>query len=186
MTHAALIVIDVQKGLDDPRWGSRNNPGAERNISRLLDDWRRAGRPIFHIQHMSKEPGSPLRPGQAGNAIKDEVRPLEGEPLLHKSVNSAFIGTDLEQRLRAGGIDEVVTVGLTTNHCVSTTARMAGNLGFRTFVVSDATATFEMTSPAGRHYTAEEMHDMGLAELSGEFATIVTTDELLARLNERG
>ncbi|MGH9456103.1 MAG: cysteine hydrolase family protein [Thermoanaerobaculia bacterium] len=184
MKKTALILIDIQQAFDDPRWGPRNNPDAERNAARLLDAWRRAGRPVFHVQHMSAEPDSPLRPGLPGNAIKEEVQPLDGEPLLHKSVNSAFIGTDLEQRLRAGGVDEIVTVGLTTNHCVSTTARMAGNLGFRTFVVSDATATFETTSPAGHRYTAEEMHDMGLAELSGEFATIVTTEELLARLED--
>ena len=186
MKKTALVVIDVQKGLDDPRYGKRNNPEAERNIARLLESWRKDGLPIFHIQHMSTRSDSPLRPGQPGNAIKDEVRPLEGEPLLRKSTASAFMGTDLEKHLRARGIDEVVTVGLITSHCVSTTARTAGDLGFRTFVVSDATATFEMTSPSGRHYTAEEMHDTGLAELSGEFATIVTTDELLARVNQKG
>lgn len=182
MKNAALVVIDVQKGLDDPRYGERNNPEAEGNIARLLASWRSAGRPVFHVQHMSKTPGSPLRPGEPGNAIKDEVLPLDGEPLLRKSSASAFVGTELEQRLRERGIEEVVTVGLITSHCVSTTARTASDLGFRTFVVSDATATFGMTAPSGRRYAAAEMHDMGLAELSGEFATIVTTDELLATL----
>jgi nicotinamidase-related amidase len=179
MKNAALVVIDVQTGLDDPGYGERNNPDAERNIARLLESWRRAGRPVFHIQHMSKTPGSPLRPGEPGNAIKEEVAPLEGEPLLRKSSASAFVGTDLERRLRERGIEEIVAVGLITNHCVSTTARTASDLGFHTYVVSDATATFGMTAPSGRRYGAAEMHDMGLAELSGEFATILTTEELL-------
>ncbi|HXG58773.1 MAG TPA: cysteine hydrolase family protein [Thermoanaerobaculia bacterium] len=178
-SDAALIVIDVQKAFDDPRWGPRNNPDAERNIARLLDRWRRDGRPVIHVKHDSVDPRSLLRPGLPGNEIKEEALPAGGEPLLHKCVNSAFIGTDLEARLRAMGVTDVVAVGITTNHCVSTTVRMAANLGFRAFVVSDATATFGMVSPAGRSYTADEMHDMGLAELSGEFATIVTTAQLL-------
>lgn len=97
-------------------------------------------------------------------------------------MNSSFIGTDLEDRLRDQSIDTVVIVGLTTDHCCSTTARMAGNLGFTTYFISDATATFERTAPSGQHYTAEQMHDTALTSLSGEFATILTTEELLQRL----
>jgi nicotinamidase-related amidase len=98
-------------------------------------------------------------------------------------VNSAFIGTDLEQRLREHKIDSVVITGITTNHCVSTTARMAGNLGFNTYVVSDATATFDIKGPDGRHYTADEMHAMGLAEINDEFATVLDTETLLKNLD---
>ena len=111
-----------------------------------------------------------------------EALPLPGEPVIQKNVNSAFIGTDLEARLRASGADTVVLSGLTTDHCVSTTARMAANLGFATYVVSDATATFERTSPDGRHYTAEEMHDSAITSLNGEFATIVDTVDVLGAL----
>jgi nicotinamidase-related amidase len=178
---AALIVIDVQKGLDEHEyWGERNNPQAEQNIARLLDTWRQRGWPIYYIQHQSTNPKSPLRPGYVGNEIKDEVRPQPGEPVIHKNVNSAFIGTDLEQRLRAANHNSVVLTGIMTDQCVSATTRMAGNLGFNTFVVSDATATFDRYSPVtSRHYTAEEMHDMELASLGGEFATIVDTGSLL-------
>ena len=126
----ALLLIDVQEGLDDPRLGPRNNPDAEANMARLLADWRAHKRPIFHVQHMSTEPESPLRPELPGNAIKAIVAPQGDEALIRKNVNSAFIGTDLEARLRAAGIDTLVIVGLTTDHCVSTTTRMAGNLGF--------------------------------------------------------
>ncbi len=176
---AALIIVDVQKGLDEPYWGQRNNPRAEENMAQLLAAWRRSRRPIYHIQHQSTNPRSPLRPGYAGNAIKDDVQPAAGEPVLQKQVNSAFIGTDLEARLRQARHGTVILVGLTTDHCVSTTARMAANLGFQTWVVSDATATFERTGPTGRHYTAEEMHESALTSLHGEFATIVDTKALL-------
>jgi nicotinamidase-related amidase len=183
----ALIVIDVQKGLDESEyWGQRNNPEAEQNMARLLDAWRRRGWAIYHIQHQSKNPKSPLRPNYVGNEIKDIVKPQPGEPVLQKNENSAFVGTDLEERLRAANQSTVVLAGLTTDHCISSTARMAANLGFDTIVVSDATATFERQSPlTSRHFTAEEMHEVELASLSGEFATIAET-EALVRGTERG
>jgi nicotinamidase-related amidase len=183
----ALIVIDVQKGLDEEEyWGKRNNPEAEQNMARLLDAWRRRGMPIYHIHHQSTNRKSPLRPNYPGNEIKDIVKPQPGEPVLQKRENSAFIGTDLENRLRAANQGSVVLVGLTTDHCVSTTARMAANLGFNAFVVSDATATFERDSPlTSRHYTADEMHESALTSLSGEFATIVDTEALLTALSTK-
>jgi nicotinamidase-related amidase len=175
----ALIIIDVQDGLDDPRLGKRNNPDAESNIARLLADWRRRGRPIYHVQHMSTKPNSPLRPNQPGNAIKRIVAPQDDEPVIQKTVNNAFIGTDLEDRLRAEDIQSVVIVGLTTEHCVSTTARMAGDLGFTTFVVDDATACHDCIGYDGAHYPAETVHAISLVSLQNEFATILKTDQLL-------
>jgi len=181
-TDATLIVIDVQAGFDDPRWGKRNNPGAESNIRRLLDAWRSAHMPIIFVQHCSKSPDSPLRPGTAGNQIKDIVAPRAGEPILRKNVNSAFIGTDLESRLRKNRAGAVVLVGLTTDHCVSTTARMAANLGFKTYVVPDATATFDRTGPDGKAYAADEVHEVNLASLHEEFAVIVETESLVKKV----
>ena len=181
--ETALIVIDVQKGLDEPYWGVRNNPDAEQNMASLLNAWRHRGWAVYHIHHQSKNPKSPLRPGYPGNDIKDIVKPLPGEPVLKKRENSAFVGTDLEERLRAANHQSVVLVGLTTDHCVSTTARMAANLGFKTIVVSDATATFDRRSPiTSRHFTADEMHETELTSLSEEFATIAETDTLLHAL----
>ena len=177
--NAALIVIDVQKAFADPRMGPRNNPDAEKNIARLLEAWRASGRPVIHVRHDSVEPQSLLRPGQPGNALRPEAEPRNGEPVLSKHVNSAFIGTDLERRLRSAGQDTVVCVGLTTDHCVSTTARMAGNLGFNTIVVADATATHDRKAFDGTIVPAEEIYRGALASLHGEFGTVVTTEAVL-------
>ncbi|HEX8476535.1 MAG TPA: cysteine hydrolase family protein [Pyrinomonadaceae bacterium] len=181
---AVLLVIDVQKGFDEPVWGRRNNPQAEANIAQLLDAWRRTERPVVFVQHLSREPNSPLRPNQEGCEIKDAVRPLPDEPVIQKQVNSAFIGTDLAERLRRMGSKTIVITGLTTPHCVSTTARMAGNFGFDTFVVADATASYDLTGHDGKLYKAEDLHALSLASLHGEFATILETDALLRRLDK--
>ncbi len=175
----ALVVIDVQIGFDDPLWGPRNNPDAEINIGRLLAAWRQNGRPILHVRHDSIVPGSPLRPNQPGNAIKPIAAPLAGETVYAKTVNSAFIGTTLEADLRRQAIESLVIVGLTTNHCVSTTARMAGNLGFAAFVVEDATASFDRPTVSGRLRSAARVHEAALSDLHGEFATVVTTEDVL-------
>jgi len=180
--NAVLLIIDVQKGLDEPSFGQRNNPQAEENMARLLAAWRQTNRPVVHVQHLSLLPNSPLRATQPGSAIKEAVKPQPGELLFQKHVNSAFIGTDLEQQLRERGYDTLVIVGLTTPHCVSTTTRMAGNLGFRAFVVADATAAHEAVGHDGRPFTAEEIHAVSLATLHGEFATVVETETLLHTL----
>lgn len=182
--NAALILIDIQQGFDRPGyWGVRNNPQAEANAAKLLATWRSSGRPLFHVRHLSRNPQSPLAPGQPGCEIKPEVRPLPGEPVIGKDVNSAFIGTDLEAQLRAAGIGTLVMAGLTTPHCVSTTVRMAGNLGFRALVAADACAAFSQKSYDGREYSAEIVHQVALANLNGEFAEITETGALLEELD---
>ena len=178
-SNAALIVIDVQDGFDNPFWGERNNLQAEERIAKLLSAWRESHRPIFHVQHLSRSLESPLHPNNPGSRIKDIVRPLPQEQVFQKNVNSAFIGTDLEKTLRQNGIGTLVLAGLTTPHCVSTTARMAGNLGFETFLVGDATAAFAISGPDGKRFSADEVHALSLATLHGEFATVVNTQEVL-------
>lgn len=179
-SNAALLVIDVQQAFNNPTWGKRNNLSAESNIAKLIAKWRDTSRPLIHVQHRSSSPEGLFN--AQGAEFKKEARPLSGEPIIQKAVNSAFIGTNLEVRLRDTGITSIVIIGITTDHCVSTTARMAGNLGFETCVVSDATATFERWSPEGRYHTAEAMHDTALTSLSGEFATILDTHSVLSRL----
>jgi nicotinamidase-related amidase len=176
----ALILIDIQKAFDNIEYwgGQRNNPRAENNAAELLELWRNNNLPIFHIRHCSTIPTSLLNEVNPGNEFKDIVRPLNGEPVIKKCVNSAFIGTDLQERLDTEKISKLVIVGLTTDHCVSTTARMAGNFGYDTFVVSDATATFNKKGIDGQNYPAELIHETALASLNEEFATIITTDFL--------
>ena len=169
------MLIDLQKAIDHPSCGQRNNPHAEKNAATLLNIWRKSNRPIIHIRHNSLEPNSYYRPGQIGNDFKPEVMPLPNELIINKQTNSAFIGTDLESRLRTENHMTVVIVGVSTNNSVEATVRMAGNLGFNTYLVSDATFTFDRMDWSGRHRTAEEVHDMSLANLNKEYCNVVNT-----------
>jgi nicotinamidase-related amidase len=183
-SRPALIVIDVQRAFDE--WEAagkrRNNPEALSRIAELLAAFRDGGMPIFHIRHEGTRPNSSFFPSGTGYPVKDEAREIEGEPVIVKRVNSAFIGTDLEARLRAADIRALVICGATTNHCVETTTRMAGNLGFDARLVRDATWTFDRVGPAGDAHSAEEIHAMTLANLNGEFARIVSAADAIAAL----
>jgi len=181
-SRTALIVVDVQRAFD--QWEAagkrRNNPDAVKRIAELLAAFRSRQVPIFHIRHQGTRPGSSFLPDGPGYPVKDEAREQAGEPVIVKRVNSAFIGTDLESRLRAAEIKTLVICGATTNHCVETTTRMAGNLGFDACLVRDATWTFDRVGPDGDAHSAESIHAMTLSNLNGEFARIVSTAEVVA------
>lgn len=178
--EAALIVIDVQKAIDHPSWGVRNNLAAESHIAALLSAWRALGWPVYHVRHDSVESQSHYRPGQPGHNFKIEAAPLEGETVIPKRTNSAFVGTALEAQLRAAGTSTLVLAGVITNNSVEATARMAGNLGFATFLVEDAAFTFGRKDWNGVWRTASEVHAMSLANLDGEYCRIVRTSDVLA------
>jgi nicotinamidase-related amidase len=183
MTPPTLIVIDVQRAFDDPVWGERNNPQAEARVAAAIAGWRERGAPIIHVRHRSADPEASLFvPGTQAFEFKPEAVPLDGEPVITKDVNSAFIGTDLEERLREAEVETVAIVGLTTDHCCSTTARMAANLGFQTWVLGDAMATFARRTPEGDLIDAEQMHRTALASLHDEFAEVMPTADALRRL----
>lgn len=179
--NTALILIDVQKGFHDPFWGKRNNPAAEGNIKLLLRFFRDASVSVIHIQHLSKESKSPLRPYQDGVEFMDDARPQFDEMVFQKSVNSAFIGTGLEKYLRDQKVQFLTMVGFTSDHCVSTSARMAANLGFSVTVISDATVAFQR-SFSGKTFNPDIVHEVSLASLSKEFAIIKDTNSAIASL----
>jgi nicotinamidase-related amidase len=181
--HTALLVVDVQRAFDDAEyWGPRNNPDCEANIAALIDAWRATGRPLVYVRHDSVEPGSPLAPGTPGNAFKEVV---SGEPdlLVTKQVNSAFYGDpDLHAWLRERDIGSIALCGITTNHCVETTARMGANLGYDVLFALDATHTFDRTGPDGERLRADELARATATSLHDEFAAIVRTHDLVCGL----
>lgn len=181
----ALLLIDIQKGFEnEEHWGgNRNNKDAEIKCSQLLEKWRKLNLPVFHIMHGSKNPNSPLHPSKPGFRLQDIIKPNSNEPVIVKEVNSGFIGTGLEEKLKEKNISTLVIAGLTTNHCISTTTRMAGNLDFETFLISDATATFDRVGLNGEIFDAELIHQTALASLNEEFATIINTNSLISELD---
>jgi nicotinamidase-related amidase len=171
----ALIVVDVQRGFDDPSWGRRDNPACEANVAALLEHWRALGWPVVFVRHDSDEPGSPLAAGTPGNAFKDVVT---GEPdlLVTKTVNSAFHGRpSLAGWLDDEGLRTIYLCGITTNHCCETTARVGGNLGYDVRFVLDATHSFDRRDPHGGLVTAEELSRVTATNLHEEFATVIST-----------
>jgi nicotinamidase-related amidase len=176
----ALVVVDVQKAFEDAGyWGRRNNPACEENVAALIRAWRENEQPIVFVRHDSVDPGSPLRPGEPGNALKDVV---DGTPdlLVTKHVNSAFHGDpDLEAWLRANGIGDVVICGIQTNMCAETTARVAANLGFGVRFALDATHTFDLASHDGGTIAADELARVTAANIDPEFGRVVSTAEAI-------
>ncbi|WP_270180733.1 cysteine hydrolase family protein [Alkalihalobacillus sp. CinArs1] len=181
----ALLVVDVQKAFFNEKWGERNNHDAEEKMATIIDYWRKQGEEVIFIQHLSNNPQSVFYHKQEGFVIKESVKPMRGEQIFTKTVNSAFIGTGLEEYLHDRKISEVVIVGLTTPHCVSTTARMSGNLGFHTSVVSDAMAAYGIYDQDENYVDPETVHSVSLATIHEEFATVMTTDQLLTRFVEK-
>jgi nicotinamidase-related amidase len=170
---STLIVIDVQEAIDDASWGRRNNESAEAVIAALLAAWRAEALPIVHVRHDSIEPHSPYRPGGPGHRFKAFAEPRAGELVVAKNVNSAFIGTRLEETLDEIGATTLVVCGVLTHNSVEATVRHAGNLGFRVFVVADACWAVDKRDLSGRVWPAEDVHALSLAHMHGEYAQVV-------------
>ncbi len=178
--NAALIIIDQQQGILEPRLGRRNNPQAEERMLDLLGAWRSRGRPVIHVQHLSHSPDSVFWPEQPGVEFQPRFAPQQGEWLIQKRVPDAFCATGLEAQLREAGIGQLIIVGVATNNSVESTARTAGNLGFEAWVAEDACFTFDKADYFGTPRSAEEVHGMSLGNLQGEYATVVSAKQILA------
>lgn len=183
LAGTVLLPIDLQRAFDDPSWPPRWNREADRNGLALLAAWRAAGGRIVHVRHDSVEPGSTLRPGRPGHAFRPGFEPLAGEAVVAKTVNSAFIGTDLDARLRGMGVRRIVTFGLTTDMCVSTTVRTGANLGWPITLVADACDCCTLPDGAGGSLPAETIQAAHVATLAFEFCTVTSTKEMLNSLN---
>ncbi len=179
LNRAVLLPVDMQQAFDAPGWPSRWNRAADAHGRALLAAWRRAGRTIIHVRHDSITPGSSLAPGQPGNAFRPGFEPLEDEAVVAKGVNSAFIGTDLDLRLKRLGARHVVTFGISTDMCVSTTVRTGANLGWDMILVPEACDCFDLPDGQGGVIPAEQIHAAHVATLGFEFARLMSVDELL-------
>ena len=185
LTDAVLLPIDMQTGFDDPSWPPRWNSALDSNTASILAAWRRAGRPIVHVRHDSAEPASTLRPGALGNAFRASSLPHQGEQVMSKSVNSAFIGTDLDLRLRRLGARSVIAFGLSTDQCVSTTIRTGANMGWKMTLIADACDCFALPGPDVTTIPARTVHDVHVATLAFEFCTVASTAEVLEAIADR-
>ncbi|OED37495.1 isochorismatase [Chromatiales bacterium (ex Bugula neritina AB1)] len=186
--HTALLLIDVQKGVNDTSYyggtrGRRNNPEAENRIRQLLDNWRDTGGTVAFTRHNSREENSPLKITLESGEQLSGLEPATTDIVVIKDVNSGFIGTSLEVDLRRAGIQRLVVAGFFTNVCVETTVRMAGNMGFDTYLVHDACATMNSTGIDGTDFDPELVHAMAIASLHGEFCTAISTSDALALMH---
>ncbi|MGJ7042389.1 nicotinamidase-related amidase [Shinella sp. BE166] len=177
---AVLIPIDMQQAFDETAWPQRWNSKADENGLALLGAWRATGRAIIHVRHDSVEPNSTLRPERPGNAFRAGFEPQAGEPLVTKSVNAAFIGTDLDLRLRRMGTDTIVLFGISTDMCVSTSVRVGANLGYRIILIEDACDCFDLPDGESGTIAARDVHRAHIATLRHEFATVLRTGDALS------
>jgi len=178
----ALIVIDMQQGMQFATLPPRNNPDAEDRLAHLLSAWRAAGQPVVLVHHISRSPASVFAPGQRGVEFQERFLPLAHEHVVEKNVPDAFVNTGLERWLHARGAQRVVIAGVSTNNSVEASSRTAGNLGFDTVVVGDACFTFDKNDFGGTLRSAEEVHLMALANLDGEYARVLDSGTVLQSL----
>jgi nicotinamidase-related amidase len=170
----ALLLIDIQRDyFPDGRHPLVGSDRAADAAASVLAGFRDRSEPIVHVQHSWDEPAAAyLKPGTPGYAHDERVAPADGEPVVVKEAPNAFIGTDLEQRLRADGIDQLVVAGMMTSMCVDATVRAAADLGFAVTVVGDACAAPDLEY-AGVAVPGEQVHAAFLAALGEGYAEVV-------------
>ncbi len=183
--ETALLLIDVQKGVNVfEHWGGptgrRNNPDAEAHMQRLITAFREADLQVMWTRHDSREEASPLKLSLPTGEMIEGFEPQDDDVVIVKDVNSAFVGTDCELRLRQLGCHRLVIAGFFTNFCVETSTRMAGNMGYDTYLAHEGCATTNRIGLDGTDYDPQLVHDMSIASLHGEFCTALSTDDLVS------
>ncbi len=182
--NTALVVIDVQMAMahDDAAGADRSCRQAEDNIAALLKRAREGGTPVFHVHHRGTDPADPFHADAPGSAVQPVAAPAPDEPVVVKTTSSGFTSTDLEQRLREGGVERLILCGATANHCVESTTRSACDLGFEAIYVSDAVWAYGVTGPDGVLHTGDAIHSVVLATLQGEIASVRPTARVLTEM----
>lgn len=176
----ALVIVDIQNDYfpdgAHPLVGPEDAASAAR---RVLEACRARGEAVVHVQHLANEPDATfMRPGTPGVEIHESVVPREGEPVVQKEHPNAFLGTTLEDELRALGVDQLVVCGMMTSMCVDATVRAAVDLGFEATVVHDACAAPELEF-AGETIPAHAVHGAFIAALDDGYAEVRSADELV-------
>lgn len=172
--ESALIVVDCQNTYLS---GPMKLDGVEEalaEVEEVLTLARKAGTPVIHIAH-DAGPGS-LYDVQAENGkIASPVAPQGDEPTIVKNYPNSFAQTDLHERLQKLGVKNLIVVGFMTHMCVSSTTRGAFDLGYRTTVVGDATATRDLPTADGQVVQAATVRETALASLADLVGTVVKT-----------
>lgn len=175
----ALLIVDVQNdyftGGAMPLAGMDDAAG---KVRALLERFRQAGAPVYHVQHVATRPGATFFvPDTEGCEIHAAASPREGEPVVVKHFPSAFRDTDLDERLRDDGIDKLVICGAMTHMCIDTTTRAAFDLGYGCTVAADACATRDLEF-GGRQVAAADVQSAFMAALSMPFAAVKPAAEV--------
>lgn len=178
-SRSVLVLIDVQKGSSDPIWGKRNNPDADKTMKEVLEKFRKNGLTVIHVrQEDYNETPSLFRAGEPTFEFEEEVTPKEGETIITKHKSNAFIGTNLEIVLKQLVEPEIYYAGLLTDQCVSSTVRMSGDLGFKSYIIEDACATYGLQNTSGKPIDVDIIHEVSLASLNGSFAKVLRSKAL--------
>ena len=178
----ALLIIDMQGFVASRTAAGRErvNPEAEQRTADLLALFRARGLPVIHVHH--DEPGSPVALDQPDGAVLPCALPIPGEAVLTKSASSAFTGTGLDAHLRAQGIERIVLTGAVAAFCVTSTTRAASDLGYQVILPSDAVVGFDLPRPDGSRISAATVLDVTLTLLGADFAEVLPTAAIAARL----
>ena len=181
MTAPTLMIVDMQKAIDDPFWGRRGQPDVERNIAALLANWRERDGEILHVRHDSTNPASPYAPDRSGNAFKAECAPQNGETIVAKRTNNAFVDTNLMEQLEDLGTQELIICGVLLENSVAATVRMAANVGFHVHLPPDCVASTDRTDRTGTKWTAEDVHALWLSILERPSINLTSASQLMER-----